>query len=123
MNSINLTGRLTKDPELKTTPVGVAVCTFSIAVDRPNVKDKTDFINIVAWRNTAEFIAKYFNKGNAIGITGVLTIREYEDKNKVKQRIAEVVADNVSFIEGKKSADKPKREDFEVVGDDSDLPF
>lgn len=82
MNSICLTGRLTDDVELKQTPSGVSVCSFTLAVKRPNVKDTTDFINCVAWRGTAEFISRYFGKGNKIEVNGVLTSRKYEDKNK-----------------------------------------
>ena len=76
MNSIQLIGRLTADVELKQTQSGVSVCQFNIAVDRPKVRDTTDFIPCVAWRNTAEFICKYFRKGNKIALNGVLTTRK-----------------------------------------------
>lgn len=136
INTAILTGRLTANPELKTTPSGVYVTTFSIAVNRPKFKDKeqeTDFINIVAWRQTAEFISKYFVKGSAIGIEGSIQTRKYTDKNG-KNRVAfEVVANQVHFIESKRngeqendstaattSADTTDYSDFPA---DDDLPF
>ena len=75
MNSISISGRLTKDPELRRTQSGTAVCSFSVAVDRPGVKDKTDFIDCVAWDKRAEFVSKYFLKGDPIEVNGVLTRR------------------------------------------------
>lgn len=83
MNSVNISGRLTKDPELKTTQSNISVCSFGVAVDRPGVKDKSDFIDCVAWRNTAEFVNKYFAKGDPIEITGTLTTRNWEDQNGI----------------------------------------
>ncbi|MEE1054531.1 MAG: single-stranded DNA-binding protein, partial [Acutalibacteraceae bacterium] len=83
-NLVVLTGRLTADPELKTTPNGISVTSFSIAVDRryrSGEERQTDFINIVAWRTSAEFICKYFKKGNLIGIEGSIQTRRYQDKN------------------------------------------
>ena len=81
MNNISLVGRLTADPELKQTQSGISVTSFSIAVDRPGSKDTTDFLPCVAWRQTAEFVCKYFRKGQRIGLIGKLTSRKYEDKN------------------------------------------
>ena len=81
MNSINLVGRLTADPELKTTQSGISVCTFSLAVNRPRVKDTTDFINCVAWRQSAEYLCNYGRKGNLVAVSGVLTSRKYDDSN------------------------------------------
>ena len=101
-----LTGRLTADPELKTTPNGISVCSFSIAVDRAYKKgeDKeTDFINIVCWRTTAEFVSKWFKKGNLIGIEGSIQTRKYQDKEGNNRTSFEVVANNVHFIESKRS--------------------
>lgn len=83
-NLVVLTGRLTADPELKTTQSGISVTSFSVAVNRPYrtvEEQQTDFINVVAWRKTAEFIAKYFKKGNMIGIEGSIQTRKYTDKN------------------------------------------
>lgn len=124
MNVISLIGRLTSDVELKQTTSGVSVCTFTVAVDRPKVKDTTDFIPCVAWRNTAEFVAKYFKKGNRIALTGVLTSRKYQDQNGVNRTVYEVVVDNVEFVESKPNPADIKREpEFEELPNDSDLPF
>lgn len=101
-----LTGRLTANPELKTTQSGLAVCSFCIAVDRPYSKGEekqTDFINIVAWRKTAEFVSKYFQKGSLIGIEGSIQTRNYEDKNGNKRTAFEVIASQVHFVESKKA--------------------
>lgn len=130
MNNVVLIGRLTADPEYKQTPSGVSVTSFSIAVDR-NYIDKdgnrqTDFINIVAWRNTADFICRYFSKGRMIAIEGSIQTRKYEDKNGNKRTAFEVIANRVFFC-----GDKPAKgitegsideSDFEEVPDD-DLLF
>jgi single-strand DNA-binding protein len=103
-----LTGRLTADPELKTTPNGVSVTSFSIAVERPHRKDQerqTDFINIVAWRGSAEFVCKYFHKGSMIGIEGSIQTRRYQDRDGNNRTAFEVVANNVQFVESKRSQD------------------
>lgn len=129
-NRIILIGRLTTDPELKTTPTGTNVTSFSIAVDRGfKTKDgekQTDFINIQAWRTNAEFICKYFSKGKLIGIEGSLQSRNYTDKEGNKRTSFEVVADRAFFTESKGTgapAEQPSNvEDFEVVSDE-DLPF
>lgn len=130
-NLVVLTGRITADVELKTTPSGVSVCTFSIAVDRGYGENKqTDFINIVAWRQTAEFICKYFNKGSMIGIEGSIQTRKYQDKNGNTRTAFEVVANNVQFMESKKTEADPLKavaEKVNVLVDadevDGDLPF
>ena len=108
MNHIVLMGRLTRDPELRHTPSGIPVASFSLAVDRGYVsKDsgerQTDFIDIVAWRNQAEFVVKYFTKGQMCAVNGRLQIRDWTDKDGNKRRSAEVVADNIYFTESKKS--------------------
>lgn len=145
-NLVVLTGRLTADPELRTTPSGVSVTSFSIAVQRKykaGEEAETDFINIVAWRQTAEFVCKYFDKGKMIGIEGSIQTRRYTD-NEGKNRTAfEVIANNVQFVESKRSTDvnvqgeDPLRSlqnnlqaagvpssDFTDVSDsDDDLPF
>ena len=105
MNNISLVGRLTADPELKQTQSGISVTSFSIAVDRPGSQDTTDFIPVVAWRQTAEFVCKYFRKGQRIGLTGKLTSRKYEDRDGNKRTAYEVVADRVEFVESKPKAD------------------
>lgn len=146
LNVVVLMGRLTADPELKRTASDIAVTSFSIAVDRGANKQGervADFINIVAWRHTAEFICKYFRKGSMIAIEGSLQTRNYEDKNGNKRTAYEVVANNVSFTGSKSESgtagaapsapfDVPttafsagSNGDFEVVSDedDDDLPF
>lgn len=100
-NKAILMGRLTRDPELKTTPSGVNVCTFSIAVDRrfqtKGEEKKTDFFNIVAWRQTGEFVSRYFKKGSMIMVEGELQTRQYTNKNGVNVTVTEVNAEQVSF--------------------------
>lgn len=150
LNVVALTGRFTADPELRHTPNGVATCSFSIAVDRSFVRQgeerKADFINIVTWRSTAEFVCKYFRKGNMVAVNGSLQSRNYEDKNGNKRTAYEVVADNVHFVESKASsgnsgysapvAEAPRAvqsapasysvgspDDFAVIDDSEDLPF
>lgn len=131
MNSVNITGRLTGDIELKTTQNGVSVCGFTVAVDRPAVSDKTDFIDCVAWRQKAEFLSKYFFKGDGIEITGVLQSRNYEDKNGNKRKAVEIVCEQVSFPKGKKKSDGDSNQQespydtsgFEEIGADEELPF
>lgn len=105
-NLIVLTGRLTADVELKTTPNGISVCSFNIAVDRGYGENKaTDFIPCVAWRGSAEFISKYFAKGDQIGIEGSLQTRKYQDKNGNNRTAFEAVVSNAHFIGGKKDKD------------------
>lgn len=101
MNSIQLIGRLTADIDLKVTQSGLSVCKFNLAVDRPRVKDTTDFITCVAWRNTAEFMSRYFKKGNKVALTGILTTHKWQDDDG-KTRVAyEVIVENVEFCESK----------------------
>lgn len=125
MNVIAVTGNMTADPELKTTPNGVPVCSFTVAVRRPNTKDKTDFINCVAWRSCAEFISNYFSKGQKIEIDGSLTSRKWEDKNGNKRTSFEITVSNAAFGESKKAetaaVSETAPEGFENT--DDDLPF
>ena len=142
LNKVILGGRLTANPELKQTGNGVAVTSFTIAVDRKYSKDsekKADFITIVAWRQTAEFICKYFTKGSAIIICGELQTRSWKDADGKNRYATEVVASEVSFVESKKNSETnsaPAEEiptqgnvggytsgDFEVIDDDFGLPF
>ena len=143
-NLVILTGRLTADPELKTTQNGISVCRFSIAVERQyrqGEERQADFINVVAWRSTAEFVSKYFNKGSMIGIEGAIQTRRYQDKDGNNRTAFEVVANNVQFVESKRSQDngvdvsppEPKNDplpelaerlaEFEQMSDDEDIPF
>ena len=106
LNKIILMGRLTRDPELRRTGTGTAVTSFSLAVDRDfksqSGEKETDFIDIVAWRSTAEFVSKYFTKGRIAVVEGRLQIRDWTDKDGGKRRSAEVVADNVYFGDSKR---------------------
>ena len=139
MNIVALVGRLTADPELRNTPNGHDVCSFTIAVDRgfasADGERKADFINCIAWRNTALFITRYFKKGQFIGVTGSIQTRTYQDKETGKNRTAfEVVANTACFTEGKAKASPDiektvafptaELDDFSSIGsDDGDLPF
>lgn len=133
LNEITIMGRLIADPELKTTGNGITVCTFRIACDRDRVAEggqKADFIDIVAWRQTGEFVNKYFFKGKPALIKGRLQIREWQDKEGKKRYTTEVLADSVYFCGGdvKQKEQKPAGptqvpELEELSGDDSELPF
>lgn len=138
LNKTILGGRLTADVELKTTPSGVSVCSFSLAVGRKYTKQgeqpQTDFINCVAWRTTAEFISKYFKKGSCICVVGSIQTRNYTDANGNKRTAFEVVADEANFVDSKNetsaanatSADvsySAAGAEWEEVDEDSDLPF
>jgi len=106
LNKIIIMGRLTRDPELRRTQSGTAVTSFSLAVDRDfksqSGEKETDFIDVVAWRNTAEFVSKYFTKGRMAVVEGRLQLRDWTDNNGAKHRSAEVVADNVYFGDSKR---------------------
>lgn len=123
MNNINIMGRLTAHPELKSTPNGISVCQFTVAVNRPHSKDTTDFIRCVAWRKTAEFVDTYFSKGKMIAINGCLTSRSWKDEEGKPHTMNEVLVDQVYFCGDKASqteADVP--EGFSEISDD-DTPF
>lgn len=132
LNKIILMGRLTRDPELRRTQSGTAVASFTIAVDR-DYKDaygekETDFIDIVAWRSTAEFVSKYFTKGRMAVVEGRLQIRDWKDKDGGRRRSAEVVADNVYFGDSRKTAaaevpDPGGNQELKEEEDDGKLPF
>ncbi len=149
MNMVCLMGRLVADPELRHTPSQVAVCSFRIAVDR-NFQSKsqerqTDFINIVAWRNTADFVSRYFRKGQLVAVQGSIQTNSYTDKDGNKRTTFEVIADQVFFAEGKRESagntssrfdsqvpqynEAPPAfttataSDFEEIVGDDDLPF
>ncbi len=110
LNSVILMGRLTADPELRSTQNGTSVTQFTLAVDRDFVKQgeerQTDFISCVAWKQTAEFISKHFGKGNMLAVTGRLQSRTFDDKNGVKHYVTEVIVDKASFTgEAKKQTE------------------
>lgn len=130
LNNVSLIGRLTADPELRNTQSGFATTRFSVAVDRTYVKQseerQADFINIVAWRQTAEFICKYFAKGQRIALTGRIQTGSYTDKDGNKRYTFDVIAENVEFCEQKKSEKKPDidpADDITEMPTDEDLPF
>ena len=130
LNKCFLLGRMTKDPEIRRTNGGTAVTSFTLAVDRDfksNGEKETDFIDVVAWRNTAEFVSKYFSKGRMAIVEGRLQIRDWTDKNGNKRRTAEVVADNVYFGDSKReNKEEPeyKQDDLaEISEEDGELPF
>ena len=149
LNVAVLMGRLVADPELKHTPNGVSVTSFTLAVDRSyaraGTERQTDFIDIVAWRNTAEFVCKYFRKGQMMAVQGSIQTRTYTDRDGNKRKAFEVIADNVNFTESKRSdggapantgyAPRPQMnepapayisgstDDFEELPMGDDLPF
>lgn len=141
LNSIIIMGRLTADPELRTTSSGLSVTTFNVAVDRnfarAGEERKTDFFTVVAWRSQADFVSRYFRKGSMIAVQGSLQTRNYEDKNGNKRVAYEIVAEQVSFCGSKSesgtysndntnnasSYNSSSADDFTAVVDDDDLPF
>ena len=131
LNHIVLMGRLTRDPELRYTQSQIPVASFRLAVDRDfggrdGGERQTDFIDIVAWRSTADFVSRYFTKGRMAVVTGRLQIRNWQDKEGNKRRSAEILADHVYFGEGKKDRAEtyePQGGFSEITGDDPDLPF
>lgn len=130
LNNIVIMGRLTRDPELRRTSSGVAAASFALACERDfaaqGADKETDFVDIVAWRSTAEFVSKYFTKGRMAVVSGRLQIRNWEDKEGNKRRSAEILADHVYFGEGKKDRAEtyePQGGFGEITDDDPDLPF
>lgn len=129
MNSISIIGRLTADPELRKTQSGIAVASFTLAVDRPYVKETTDFFRCVAWRQTGEFVTQYFTKGRKMGVTGSMQSRQYE-KDGQKITAWEIVVDQIDFCDSKKNTDGPSWVPDDPTNDDDpndpmgfDLPF
>jgi single-strand DNA-binding protein len=133
LNKVIIGGRLTSDPEQKTTQSGIAVTSFSIAVNRKvkqGANQETDFFNVTAWRQTAEFVARYFKKGSSICIVGVLQNSSWTDQNGQKHYRTDIVADEVMFVDSKSEGNQaapsftttptPK---FEEISTDADLPF
>lgn len=127
LNKVILMGRFTRDPELRSTPQGVSTCAFSIAVDRNFVRQgeerKADFINCVAWRQTAEFISKYFKKGNMVALEGSIQTRSWDDQDGKKRYATEVIVSQVYFAESKReSQGYSTEESFSQVNDFGSLP-
>ena len=139
MNSVNLTGNICNDIELKKTTSGKSVMQFNLAVKRPHSKDTTDFIPCQVWNQSAEYLSQYAHKGSRIAVSGKLTSRKYEDKNGNNRIAYEVVCDSVEICEsGKKDSDQaapvaytptayantvPDIPQFEEIGNDEELPF
>ena len=127
MNKVVLMGRLTKEPEMRATQSNTAVCSFSLAVNRRFKQEgqpDADFINVVAWAKTAEFVSKYFTKGQQVGVIGRIQTRNYDDKDGKKVYVTEVVAEEVYFADSKKEqSNVTTSEGFMVVEGDSGLPF
>lgn len=139
MNSINLTGNICNDLELKTTQSGKAVVSFNLAVKRPFSKDTTDFIPLVIWEKNAEYVSRYGRKGSRIAISGKLTTRKYQDKDGNNRTAFEVVCDTVELLDSKNDAqgagtytgeqnpapayNTPQTPNFEQLSQDDDLPF
>ena len=126
LNKIILMGRLTRDPELRSTAGGTAVASFSLAVDRDykpqDGERETDFIDIVAWRSTAAFVHKYFSKGRMAVVEGRLQIRDWTDKDGNKRRSAEVIADSIYFGDSKRDAGRSDSDTPQPSGDFRELP-
>lgn len=130
LNKIVIMGRLTRDPELRRTQGGTAVTSFTMAVDRDfksqSGEKETDFIDVVAWRNTGEFAAKYLAKGRMAAVEGRIQVRDWQDKDGNRRKSVEVVADNVYFADSKRDS-KPQEsrddQEFDEIEDDGDLPF
>lgn len=132
LNKAILMGRLCADPELRSTGNGTPVCTFTLAVDRRSKDEGTDFIEVVVWSKTAEFVTKYFTKGMQMAVAGRIQTRNWEDKQGNKRKTVEVVADEVHFAESKRNSQNSNPEigdpmaalGFNALPDDeSDLPF
>lgn len=132
MNTINITGRITTDPELKHTQSGVSVCSYTLAVKRPKVKDTTDFIPVVSWRQGAEYLCNYGHKGDVVAVTGILTARKWQDKDGNNRISYEVVTDTVEIISSPqnnqngnnaKPQQQSKQQDYVDIVGDEDLPF
>ena len=132
MNKCIFIGNLTKDPELTTTPNGVSVSKFTIAVPRrytnADSKRESDFIDCVVWRNQAENLVKYCHKGDKLAVTGTLQVRSYEAQDGTKRKVTEIIADDVEFIKTNKNGEdsgdnKPKKPTMQPLDDDSEIPF
>lgn len=134
MNKVLLIGNLTKDPELTTTPSGVSVCRFSIAVGRNYTSAdgdrQTDFFNITAWRGLGENVSKYTKKGSKVAVSGSIQMRSYEDNDGIKRTVVDVIAEEVEFLTKSQSDGQTsvsgngnKKPALQNLDDDSDIPF
>ncbi|MEE1280043.1 MAG: single-stranded DNA-binding protein [Oscillospiraceae bacterium] len=132
LNKVILGGRIAQDLELKQTPQGVAVTSFSIAVNRKGKDAQTDFINCVAWRQTADFICRFFKKGSSICISGSVQTRTWNDQQNNKRTVTEIIADEAFFVDSKGDSGTSEQgaptftaaqANFEEIAQDDDLPF
>ena len=129
LNHVVIMGRMTKDPELRRTNNGTAVTTFTLAVDRDfkgqNGEKETDFIDCVAWKGTAEFVSNYFSKGRMAAVEGRLQMREYNDREGNRRKVAEIIASGVFFADSKRDDNQSglSKTEFAEVNDDGTLPF
>lgn len=134
LNSVALVGRLTADPELRTTASGKSVTTFTLAVNRNYVakgkERECDFIDCVAWAGTAEFVTRFFKRGSTLGIGGALRTRTFEDKQGNKRKAVEVEVREACFVTGKEDGSRPQQyepkpaaDEYTPISDDEDLPF
>lgn len=127
LNRVILIGRLTKNPELRYTPNGIGVATFTLAINRPYIKkEEVDFINIVVWRTQAENVAKYLKKGSLCAVDGRIQTRNYENNEGKKVYVTEIVAENVRFLDSKKTEEDKYNQfndDKPIDISDDDLPF
>lgn len=133
MNKVILIGNICKDPEISETNSGVAVCRFSIAVNRrrasEDAEQQTDFFNVTAWRGLADTISRFCKKGNKIAVTGQIQIRTYEDREGAKRTSVDIIAEEVEFLSPKSNdeattAEEPKKKPaLQAFDDDSDIPF
>lgn len=126
LNRVILIGRLTRDPELRVTQSGISVASFSLAVDRPfssQGQRETDFIDCVAWRRLAETVAEHMRKGRLVAVEGRLQIRSYETQDGQRRRAAEVVCDDVRFLDRPRGSESPAAQEDDDVPMPEDLPF
>ena len=129
LNNITIMGRLTRDPELRITPNGNSVTTFSVAVDRDRDREMTDFLAVVAWRGTAEFVEKYFRKGQLIAVVGSLQTRSWKDKHGNNRTAYEIIADRVYFAGDRRQPENIPTPDVrggsftDITADDGEVPF
>lgn len=132
MNNISIIGRMTAEPEVRYTTNNVAVCSFTLAVKRPHVRDTTDFLPCVVWRQGAEYLGKYAHKGSLVGTAGALTARKYEDRDGNKRTVYEVLCSDVELLDKRSEAGEgnytrervKEQQGFEELGEeDGELPF
>ena len=123
LNHIDIMGRFTKEPEMRTTQTGKSVCSFTVAVDRDYDRSVTDFFSCTAWNGTAEFVSKNFHKGQLAVVSGAMQSRDWTDKNGNKRQSWEIKVDNIYFGGDKRQSADVSAADFTEIPDDEELPF